>query len=179
MPQLKNFFNLKAIIVLGFGFVVCLLMVDNDDNHAFAAQDTKAVTSQVKPAAAKKTVKKTDKKEKEKKSETKLTVYYFHGYARCASCRKIEQYTKEAAETFNSGQYAGRVAFVALNVEESPNEHFVKDYQLVSKTVILQPEKDGKPGKWENLDRIWLELGDKDKFIAYIKAGIIKQLEAK
>lgn len=177
MKRLKNFFNLKSVFVLAFGFAACLLMLD-DGEHAFAAQ----VAKESKPASAaavKKTAKKPAKKGAEKKSETKLTVYYFHGYARCASCRKIEQYTKEAAESFASGAYAGKVAFTAVNVEEKPNEHFVKDYQLVSKAVVLQRVKDGQPGKWENLDRIWLELGDKDKFVAYIKGNIIKQLEAK
>jgi len=127
-----------------------------------------------------KTAGKPVKKEPARKSETKLAVYYFHGFARCASCRKIEQYTKEAVEkNFSGGGYAGKVAFMPVNVEEKPNEHFVKDYQLVSKSVILQPEKDGKPGKWKNLDRIWLELGDKDKFVAYIKSGVIEALEGK
>ena len=149
-----------------------------DGGHAFAAP----VAKKSKPApaaAAKKPAPKPAEKETEKKAGSKLTVYYFHGYARCASCRKIEQYTKEAAESFAAGQYAGRVAFAALNVEEKANEHFVKDYQLVSKTVVLQPEKDGKPGAWENLDRIWFELGSKDKFLVYVKEHIVKQLEAK
>lgn len=169
MKQLKNFFNLSACAMA----LACGTAISADKPaKAMAAQQTATATT-------KKSAKKPAKEATEKKAETKLTVYYFHGYARCASCRKIEQYTKEATESFASGEYAGRVSFKAINVEEKPNTHFVSEYQLVSKAVVLQPEKNGQPGKWENLDRIWLELGDKDKFIAYIKAAITKQLEAK
>lgn len=164
--------NAAFALMLGFAFCIPLASAGN----AFSAPSNPATASQPSAKKSKSAAKET--KKTEKKSETKLTVYYFHGYARCASCRKIEQYTKEAAESFASGVYAGKAEFAAVNVEEKPNEHFVKDYQLVSKSVILQLEKDGKPGKWENLDRIWLELGNKDKFIAYVKAGMLKQLAA-
>jgi len=114
------------------------------------------------------------KKETEQKS---VTVYYFHGDARCSSCRKIEQYTKEAVElNFSSGPYAGRAQFSAVNIDRPENEHFIADYKLVSKAVVLQPEKGGK---WVNLDQIWLKLGDRDAFLSYIADGIIRTLEAK
>ncbi|MFA6582716.1 MAG: nitrophenyl compound nitroreductase subunit ArsF family protein, partial [Elusimicrobiaceae bacterium] len=94
--------------------------------------------------------------------------------------RKLEQYTKEAVEqNFSTGAYAGKVVFAALDVDEKANEHFVDDYQLVAKAVILQPEKNGVAGKWENMDQIWLLLGDKEKFKDYVKNGVLKQLEAK
>lgn len=168
--------NAAFALILVFAIYMPAMSAEN----AFAAQTNTATATQ--PASAKNSKSKSIAKKAEKteqKSETKLMVYYFHGYARCSSCRKIEQYAKEAAESLALGAYAGRVAFSAVNVEEGANEHYVKDYRLVSKAVILQPEKDGKPGAWENLDRIWLELGDKNKFTAYIKEHIIKQLEAK
>ncbi|HOX23154.1 MAG TPA: nitrophenyl compound nitroreductase subunit ArsF family protein [Elusimicrobiales bacterium] len=171
MKPLKNCCKLLAIFVLTVAFS-CGTALSGDGT-------AKKTYEKTVKAPYEKTADKPAKREPEKKTGAKLTVYYFHGYARCPSCRKIEQYTREAAESFVSGAYAGRVVFSALNVEEGGNEHFIKDYQLVSKAVILQREKDGKPGAWENLDRIWLELGDKDKFIAYVKEHIVKQLEAK
>lgn len=114
----------------------------------------------------------------EPKALPNVTVYYFHGYARCSSCHKIEEYTKAAADSFASGTYAGRVSFFPVNVEKPVESHFVKDYQLVAKAVVLQSVKEGKPGSWENLNRIWLELGDRDRFISYVKEHIVKRLEA-
>lgn len=132
------------------------------------------------PKAAKPAKSGTTKTAPAKKTDSAVTVYYFHGNARCASCHKIEQYTKEAVgQYFSSGTYAGRVKFVPVNVDENANAHFIKEYKLVSKSVVLQTVKNGKPGSWENLDRIWLELGDKNKFIAYVKGGILKALESK
>ena len=174
MKHQENLFDLHAIFILAFGFAACMIFINE---HVFAAQTAKESKTVI--TTVKKTTDKSAKKENEKKQETKLTVYYFHGYARCISCRKIEQYTKEAAESFASGAYAGRVVFFAVNVEESINAHFIQDYQLAAKAVVLQSEKSGKPGAWENLDRIWLELGNKGKFIAYVKEHIIKQLEVK
>jgi thiol-disulfide isomerase/thioredoxin len=147
-----------------------------------SAADSKGSTvvsgksSKTQPKVAEKSV----KKETEKTSLSKVTVYSFYGKSRCPTCRKIEQYTKETVEqNFLKGTYAGRVTFTAINVEEKPNEHFVKDYQLVSSGVVLQAEKDGKPGKWENLDGVWVQVGDKAKFFAYIKDNIIKSLGGK
>jgi len=145
-----------------FVFAVCLF--------AAVAQGG-AVPAKHAPESGRKTAEK-------KTVNVRLTVYYFHGYARCSSCHKIEQYAKEAVErNFSAGVYAGKVAFVPVNIEEKPNQHFVNDYRLVSKSVILQLEKGGKPGRWENLDRIWLNLGDKDKFLTYIKDSVSKMLE--
>jgi len=163
---LKNGFKLASLVILGVFYSYAAAIA--------ADKPAKAVSAKTAKTAAKKPA----KTAQAKKAASTLTVYYFHGYARCSSCRKIEQYTKEAADSAASS-YPGRVRFSALNIEEDANEHFVNDYQLTSKTVVLQPEKNGKAGAWEKLDRIWFELANHDRFVAYVKAHIVKQLEAK
>ena len=39
-----------------------------------------------------------------------------------------------------------------VNVDEPANEHFIKDYQLYSKSIVIVKMQDGKELKWENLD---------------------------
>lgn len=52
------------------------------------------------------------------------------------------------------------------------NEHFVNDYQLYTKSLILSLVKDGKEVKSKNLDKIWQLARNKQKFIDYVTGEI-------
>jgi len=109
----------------------------------------------------------------EKASSGKVMVYYFHGSFRCPTCHKLEQYSKEAIETnFKDALASGKLEFKVINVEDKGNEHFNKDYQLYTKSLILSLVKDGKETKWVNLDKIWEYVGTEEIFIDYVKSGI-------
>jgi len=104
---------------------------------------------------------------------THVIVYYLHGTFRCPTCYKLEQYSKEAIETnFKDALASGKLEFKVVNVEDKGNEHFNKDYQLYTKSLILSLVKDGKETKWINLDKIWEYVGTKEIFIDYVKRGI-------
>lgn len=106
-----------------------------------------------------------------------VVVYYFHGNFRCASCHRIEQYTKEAVESYFGDELSsGKVVFMPVNVEERGNEHFVKDYQLYTKSVVLSLVKNGDEVRFSNLEKVWNLLGSKDKFLFYVKAEVEKYL---
>ena len=107
-----------------------------------------------------------------------VSVYYFHGDFRCPSCRKIETYTKEAVEGYFGGELSsGKLVFRMVNVDRKENQHFIKDYRLYTKSVVISLVKDGKEVKSENLQGVWNYLGDKQKFLDHIKSGIDKYLE--
>lgn len=102
-----------------------------------------------------------------------MAVYYFHGYARCVTCRKLEQYAHAAVtEGFADEVRAGQMSFSAVNIEETENAHFVQDYKLSSKTIIIQKRGGGKNGAWRNLDRSWELVGDREKFLDYVRGEI-------
>ena len=110
-------------------------------------------------------------------SKDKIIVYYFHGNARCVSCRKIEQYTKEALEKFFKNEIASQeITFRGVNTEEPGNEHFVNDYQLYTKSVVLSAVSEGKELKHKNLEQVWQHLHNKEKFYEYIQNEIQKYL---
>ena len=101
-----------------------------------------------------------------------LTVYYFHGTQRCMTCNRIEELAKAAIQ----GRYAeeladGRVEFRSVNVEEPANEHFIKDFQLASRTVVM-----AKDGKYEKFDAVWTLVGEPEKFSSYLQDGAAKML---
>ncbi|MCG2705509.1 MAG: nitrophenyl compound nitroreductase subunit ArsF family protein [Candidatus Omnitrophica bacterium] len=105
--------------------------------------------------------------------DAKVYAYYFHGTFRCPTCYKLEQYSKEAIETnFRDAISSGKLEFKIVNVEDKGNEHYAKDYQLYTKSLVLSLVKDGKEVKWKNLDKIWEYVGNKQRFIDYVKAGV-------
>ena len=104
---------------------------------------------------------------------SKVIAYYFHGSFRCPTCHKLEQYSKEAIETnFKDELASGKLEYKVVNVEDKGNEHYASDYELYTKSLILSSVKDGKEIKWKNLDKIWEYVGNKQRFIDYIKSGV-------
>jgi hypothetical protein len=94
----------------------------------------------------------------------------FHGTRRCPSCMKIEAYSQEAVQTgFAEDLKAGKMEWLVINTDESPNEHYEKDYQLYTKSLILSRVENGKETKWKNLEKVWELLGDKEAFIKYVQ----------
>jgi len=85
----------------------------------------------------------------------------------------MEKYSREAIESnFKEDLASGRLEFKAVNVEDRGNEHFVNDYKLYTKSLILSLVKDGKEVKSKNLDKIWELARNKQKFIEYVTAEV-------
>ena len=105
-------------------------------------------------------------------------VYYFYTNTRCSSCKTIEAYTREAVATRLAAGYKDwKIEFKGVNVDEAPNAHFVQDYWLNSKSVIVQKFSGGKALNWAKLDKVWQLLGDKDAFLEYVASGTRKVLD--
>jgi len=101
--------------------------------------------------------------------KSKVVAYYFHGNFRCYTCRTMEQYSKEAIEiNFKDAFSSGKLEFKVVNVEDRGNEHYLNDYQLYTKSLVLSLLKDGKEIKSKNLTKIWDYSRNKQKFIDYV-----------
>jgi hypothetical protein len=98
-----------------------------------------------------------------------VVAYYFYGNVRCQTCRKLEAYTSESVTTSFPNELAdGRLQWKTANVDEKENEHFVKDYELTSRSVVLVYMVDGTQVEWKNLASIWDLVADKAAFQKYI-----------
>ena len=96
-------------------------------------------------------------------------VYYFMTSVRCPSCRKIEEYTKEAVQNnFTDEIKKNRMQWRIVPVDKPDNRHFIDEYRLYTKSVVLVKIRNGNRTSWKNLDRVWELLGDKDAFMAYV-----------
>jgi hypothetical protein len=56
-----------------------------------------------------------------------------------------------------------------VNIEEPENEHFVEDYQITTRTVVLVEMKDGQQVRWSTLGRVWDLVDDQPAFMTYIQ----------
>ena len=99
-----------------------------------------------------------------------VVAYYFYGTKRCPTCIKIEKYARESiTDGFPELIESGRLQFRAINVDETENGHFINDYKLTTKSVIISDRLDGKETRWKNLDLVWEYVGEKETFIDYVK----------
>jgi hypothetical protein len=102
-----------------------------------------------------------------------LVVTYFHTTFRCPTCYKIEEYSKDAVFfNFEDALKSGKVVWRVINVYEPANRHFIKDYQLYSKHLIVSEMKDGREVRWKDLKKVWYYVGDESRFNNYVKTEI-------
>jgi len=102
-----------------------------------------------------------------------LHVYYFHVTSRCTTCLTIERYAKEAIEeAFASQLESGRIRWQAVNYDEPAHEHFVKEYGLVSSSLVLVASPLHSPAAWRKLDRTWDLVADEKAFKNYLTGEI-------
>ncbi len=121
----------------------------------------------------------------EAERDSMVTVYYFHGDRRCQSCIKIEKYTEEAVKNFFTERLeSGDLAYRVINTDREENRHYIDDYKLYTKSVILSLTREGKEVSYKNLTKVWQYLRDREKFGNYIReeteeflAGLEKEKE--
>lgn len=103
----------------------------------------------------------------------KVIVYYFHGKARCPSCIKIETWSADAVKTgFEKQLGAGTIEWKVVDTDDPGNEHFMKDYGLYTKSVVLVEIRNGKQQRYRNLEKVWELLGSQKAFEDYIKSEV-------
>ncbi len=108
----------------------------------------------------------------------RVIVYYFHTTFRCYSCRKIEELTADAlTDQFGEELKNRAIVFKKVNVELDENKHFIRDYQLFTKTVVLAKNADGGAGKWKRLDDTWQLMRDRDAYYRYIRDEVTRFMD--
>lgn len=106
-------------------------------------------------------------------SNAKVVAYYFHVTVRCPTCRTIEAYSKEAIEKGFAGDLKnGAIEWRLVNVQLPENRHFVQDYRLFTRSLVLVKVRDGKQVEWRNLEKVWDLVGDKADFVKYVQANV-------
>jgi hypothetical protein len=101
---------------------------------------------------------------------TGVVAYYFHGNFRCRTCLTIERSAHETiSEDFPNELASGMLGWRAVNVDEPDNKHFVDDFKLVTRSLVLVSYQDGKVVRFQNLDKVWQLVHDEDAFSEYVR----------
>lgn len=100
----------------------------------------------------------------------RVVATYFHGDRRCATCLKLEAYSREALETgFAEELGDSTLVWRTVNYDRQENKHFLNDYELFTKALILSRTRNGVEAGWKNLDKIWELVRNKDDFVKYVQ----------
>ena len=101
---------------------------------------------------------------------TGVVAYYFHGDFRCRTCLAIERQAHETITAdFTDELASGRITWRALNIEQPGNEHFVEDFKLVTRSLVLVSYQDGKVLRFQTLDKVWQLVHDEELFSEYVR----------
>ncbi|RLC48261.1 MAG: hypothetical protein DRH70_01395 [Candidatus Coatesbacteria bacterium] len=113
------------------------------------------------------------------KPADKVIVYYFHPRSRDFSGRLMESFVKDALEKdFGADLKRGRLVFRSVNTDKPENRHFIDDYGLHIRSVVLSESLGGRELRHKNLVRVWALLRYKDKLQKYIQGEVRAYLEA-
>ena len=108
----------------------------------------------------------------------KLVVYYFGELPRCDTCLKLEGYAEEALRNgFPEELKSGLLQWRPVNVGEPAFAHFVKDYELFTKALVISDVRHGKEAKWKSLEKIWDLVDDKGAYIKYVQGEVAMALK--
>jgi len=106
-------------------------------------------------------------------AESHVLVRYFHGDIRCSTCLQFEDWSKTAAEGFAKELADGRLQWQLINFDRPENKHYIKDYGLADKSLVLVREEDGKTVRWKNVEEFWgFDDNQKEEFVSLVQSQI-------
>ncbi len=109
----------------------------------------------------------------------KVVAYYFHATVRCVTCRTIESYSREAIEqAFGKELKDGRLEWKPVNIQLPENRHFIREYQLYTRSLVIVRFRGGKQVEWRNLEKVWELVGNKAGFLQYVQSKVRAYLGA-
>lgn len=111
-------------------------------------------------------------------AESRVLVRYFHGDIRCPTCMQFEDWAKSAADSFPEELADGRLQWQLINFDLPENKHYIEDYGLADKSLVLVREEDGKPVRWKNIEEFWgFGEDQKAEFIHLVQGRIADYLK--
>lgn len=135
----------------------------------------KATANLTKPSEATDTASNAAPPPNDQTAQPRFVAFYFHGNVRCPTCRAIETQSKEALEAaFPDKIELGVLEWKAVNTDEVWNAHYITDYNLQFSSLILAEIANGETLRWENLEKVWELVHDKESFMEYVQSSAVK-----
>lgn len=142
----------KKCVLITFMIMICFVL------GGFPAAANQSEKAAVKP---------------DSNGNTQFVAYYFYTSKRCSSCYRLEEWAETAIKDhFKQAIESGKLQWKTVNVDEPENEHFTKDFNLYTKSLVIVEQNDGETVRWKNLEKVWQLLRDKDKYFDYVTTGV-------
>ena len=82
----------------------------------------------------------------------------------------ISAYSKEAITgAFPEELASKKLIWREVNTDQDEHKHFVEDFQLVTKALVLVELRNGEVIRHKDLKQIWQLVGNKEGFIKYVR----------
>ena len=109
---------------------------------------------------------------------SRYVLYYFHGDRRCRTCRTIEANAEDVVKSrFAKELKAGSLSWEVVNYDKPETEHFIKDFGLVSASLVVAEMNGDEPVRFEVLQKAWTLVGDKPGFDQYLLWSIAEYMD--
>jgi hypothetical protein len=109
--------------------------------------------------------------------ERQVVLYYFHGARRCKTCLSMEANALEVVKSeFAEELDAGTLAWKVVNYDEPEHEHFIKDFKLVSSSLVLVEMQGDEQVRFDVLQDAWSLARDEWRFQKYVHKSVLDYL---
>ena len=106
--------------------------------------------------------------------ERQVVLYYFHGSRRCKTCLSMEANALEVVQSeFAEELDSGALVWKVVNYDEPENEHFIKDFKLVSSSLVLVEMQGGEQVRFDVLNDAWSLARDEWRFKQYVQQSVL------
>ena len=108
----------------------------------------------------------------------RVIAYYFHGEFRCENCLRTEGWTESTIRAAFAKELGdSTLLWSAINIDEPEHEHFIDDFKLSNRSVILVELEGREQKRWKNLEAVWDLLDNEKAFRLYIRDEIQNYLD--
>lgn len=109
----------------------------------------------------------------------RAVVYYFHGNVRCRTCRAIEVQAHDAVNAHFAAELAsGELEWRTVNVDDPAEAHYIDDFQLSTRAVVVAAVSPEGKLVYKNLERVWELVDSEPAFGDYIASETRAFVEA-
>lgn len=106
--------------------------------------------------------------------ERQVVLYYFHGDRRCKTCLSMEANALEVVRSkFAEELDSEALVWKVVNYDEPENEHFIKDFKLVSSSLVLVEMQGGEQVRFDVLQDAWSLARDVWRFQNYVHKSVL------
>jgi len=95
-------------------------------------------------------------------------VYYFHTTSDACRAGRSRHSAGGRRDGVSGGAEDRQARLAPRQRRREGHQHFVADYQLYTKSVVLVDVRDGKSGRWKTCPRSGV-LNDKTRFARYVQ----------